>query len=161
MNIAGYHLVFNFKRNEIKTEMAELINSSLKQKGVQRLIISLTDKVAINELIWKDGKEFEWNGVLYDLVQKTEDNGKLLLDCIPDKKETSLQKDYARMNKDNLPKSNKGAIQLLKIISSVYTEDIFSKNISPFSHAKATFYAYADGLIANSYAVIVPPPKVS
>ena len=157
-NTAGYHLIFYIRQAEIKAEMKRSLLHS-DNKEVDLLVFSLNDKKNIEKLEWEDDDEFELNGEMYDVIEKKTQNGKLIIRCINDKRETELIKNYEKINKEGNSK-NRTAL-LLKLLdntsASPVTIELFIKNI--LKPAKVSFCSIA---ISSCYHdVLTPPPRVS
>jgi len=59
------------------------------------------DEPSFARLVWEEENEFRFKGEMYDVVEKRVVNGKILLLCIPDKKETQLLYEYKKQTENN------------------------------------------------------------
>jgi len=128
-------------------------------KEVDLLVFSLNDKKNIEKLEWEEDDEFELNGEMYDVIEKKTQNGKLIIRCLNDKKETELIKNYEKINKEDNSK-NRTAL-LLKLLdntsNSPVTIELFIKNI--LKPVKISLCSIA--ISSCYYDVLTPPPRIS
>ncbi len=159
LNIIGYHIIFCIRHSEIKAEMKRLLRLHANNEEQEVFAFSLNDKKALEKLEWESDDEFNLNGEMYDVIDKKILDGKLLIRCISDKKETALLKKYEKINNENNSK-NKSAL-LLKLVSSSYISstntNAIIKNIPV-----ATKVSFQSEIISSSHhEVLTPPPQVS
>jgi hypothetical protein len=120
------------------------------------LVFSLNDKYAMRRLKWEGNDEFNFDGQMYDVIEKKIGNDKLIIRCISDRKETALIKKYEKMNDENNSK-NKSAL-LLKLINVSYLP---AKNIELFISDKPipSLYFQSDIIPSGVRDVLTPPPQ--
>ncbi len=138
-----------------KAAIKEKILNRLKENELQ--VISLT--VNQQNIFWEEeGKEFLFNGGLYDVVKIKKVNGEVILYCINDKTEKALIEKYGDITKHNSSPDKKAKLNLDNSINlfiyqnEVATTDfplLISNNFSPFNLS----------LPCNITDKISPPPK--
>lgn len=92
---------------EIQNEVEELINSGIDAKDLT--LLSFTQK-ELSQLNWKDAKEFEYKGEMYDIVEREQKGNTTLFWCWKDEKETNhnakLHEILRRLFGDSLHQKN-------------------------------------------------------
>ena len=73
------------------------IEKSVKEELIEFFIFDKKD-VAENKIDfkWIHSREFIYNGEMYDIVKKEENDKQLFLYCINDKKEEKLEEEFAK-----------------------------------------------------------------
>ncbi len=136
--------------------MAELDDSDLTQ-----LFISADQS---HMLRWEHDSEFEYNGMMYDLVRTIEMyDGKIYI-CWPDHKETALNQqlekylDFALQNEKDTDEDQSRLIDLLqKIYCNKHLQYKESNTVKTFD--------YTDGIPKLDYSIdlacpLTPPPEL-
>ena len=98
------------------------------------------------------------NDEMYDVIEKKNKDGKLIIRCISDKKETALIQQYEKINKETNSK-NKSAL-LLKIVGHAYISPAIT---SIFTDTKPMITRFLfNTAIISSYCqdVLTPPPQI-
>src|SRR5689334_24395148 len=119
LNITAYHLIFYFRQEKIKTEMREGIRMQRYSEHETDFTFSLNDKRSIDQLAWEGDDEFSFNGEMYDVIEKKNENGRLIIRAIADNRETDLL-NKVRGHWDQNEQSNKVADELFQILQSLY-----------------------------------------
>lgn len=71
---------------------------------------------------WEEEDEFSLHGKMYDVIDKKIENGKLVVRCIADEKETELIKKFQQvLEKQFGNRAKKRSASLLKIITTPFT----------------------------------------
>ncbi|MFL5772612.1 MAG: hypothetical protein ACJ75F_05615 [Flavisolibacter sp.] len=104
LTIMGYHFVFRYQIALAKTQMKNELLSGVHDSEMIHFGFSSQQVV---QLEWENGNEFRYLGRMYDVVQKTFANGKIILRCVSDEKETALLKYYLKVNRENQNGSRK------------------------------------------------------
>ena len=116
----------------------------------------MDDKKTIAQLEG-EGDEFSLNGEMYDIIEKKIVNGKLVIRCISDRKETAMIKKYQKLNKENNSKS-KSAL-LLKLVSGSYLAATNSEFIMEYTISPSKIYFHAQIISSQASDVLTPPPQ--
>lgn len=147
----GYHLVFYF---QVENAKAEMMASLKNQKGHRDVIqLSFTES-DVKQLVWEDEKEFRFNGEMYDVVEKEQKSGQLVIHCIPDKKETTLIKEYQKNNKHNRSDSIVELVNAQFVLPSEYSVKPLQRNITK------TYFERSYSLLSRASFIFIPPPEV-
>ena len=87
-NLGGYYIWYAILQWDIRQEVRAEIKKGLKEKDLCLISLPLKDE---NTLHWEEkGKEFRFEGNLYDVVKTKVLLGKRIYYCINDKKEREL-----------------------------------------------------------------------
>jgi hypothetical protein len=153
---AGYQVVLRVQVWQAKNQMKrELQNSSSHKDEITEFQFA-ADKY--NQLEWENDHEFLFNGHMYDLISKEWKNGKLLISCISDDRETVLLNEYMKINREN-QSGKKTLASLLQLICSQFV--LPSSILSPGSVNcnQTKFPSYTSGLFNIAYPIHTPPPR--
>jgi hypothetical protein len=98
MYICGFHLIYEFKLENVKEK--NHIEGNYAER--QHELIGL--EIPLSEIIWVKDHEFRWKGEMYDIAEKRIDGEFLICTVYHDKEEKVLNEDYAQLpqhEKDN------------------------------------------------------------
>ena len=140
------------------------IKEEVKAQLTLGLPESSLDKIENNSNIsWVEkGKEFLFNGTLYDIVTTKQVNGKMVFYCLNDQKEKQLLKNAVKAveaSNDNTTGSN-GGKQVIKFQLSDFTAPV-SAALQPV-HILTTnkYLVFGDALVSVNREIHTPPPRV-
>jgi hypothetical protein len=107
---------------------------------------------------WIHSREFKYNGEMYDIIKKDENNERLILHCINDKKEKRLEEEFAKKINDN-SKNNKQQ-QVSYHLNIILSEPVQTETINFAFNGTTNFFRE----ISNSYNSVQldipsPPPR--
>ena len=150
----GYYFVLRQSQERQKEIIKQTILSQLKDEELD--IISLNNNQ--QKIYWEeDGKEFLFNGEMYDVVKSKTVNGKILLYCINDKKEKALVDRYNSITKHN-SSSDKKSKTIDNSITLFFQEKENADNVGDKKLIKY-FFSYKSPLPQNLMDKNYPPPK--
>ena len=103
----GYYFIMHHEQQEQKEYIKELL-----QKNLADEVMTIIDFTANKEKIYweEEGKEFFYEGEMYDLVKTKNENEKIFFYCINDTKEKELINNYNTVTKNNSSKDKKAKI---------------------------------------------------
>ena len=128
------------------------------ETSIQKLIV---DKSDIALLYWENKDEFSFNGEMYDLIEKQDEGNKLVLYCIPDKKETSLISEYQKLIQKNNHSQTTPSESLLQLITTHFmATDLIGLRL-PDVCSNPLRYRHSFLLPHTFHTVITPPPQAS
>lgn len=131
--------------------MKAFLKSEARHKDVVELSFSAKE---VKELEWENGHEFRYQNEMYDVIGQETKNGRLVIRCIPDKKETALLIQYRNTNKRRHSESL--AVQLITIqfvLPADYSVDLPEKIIENY------FCDHSFALHDPPAFIVIPPPK--
>jgi hypothetical protein len=159
LNIVGYHVIFYFRQAEIKAEMKKSLLIRAHSEDETGFSFSLNDKKAISTLDWVGDNEFKLNGQMYDVIEKKIENGKLILRCISDIKETALIKTFYQMNNES--NSKRKLALLMQLVNNSYLANTNSEIVIRYKPVPPIIHPESDPLTSQVRDVLTPPPQVS
>ena len=124
-------------------------------RNSEELVEFSFDEPSFKQLEWEEENEFRFKGEMYDVVERKEVNGKFLLLCIPDKKETQLLHEFQKQTEKNQSRDKRHLLQW----GSNYLQPL-AFNISLFTRFadRIRFPEYAASLFFRPLTIVVPPP---
>ena len=159
-NLAGIFIFFEFQKWDIRREVKAMIKQNLPDADLTA--ITLSPELHHN-LTWQDETEFEYHGILYDVVrQKKLDDGSIVYYCLQDAKETDLFTSLADLL-DKAVNSRKNCKTPVNNFFSLFTqiclppvETTFRPYLRNADINRATQAPYASPFLTISS----PPPKL-
>ncbi len=165
-NTIGYYLVYYGDLIEARHEAAVMIwgHEALGDRLVSLSFPLINGRPAASGLAFTDDDEFTYQGRMYDVVSSTQGNGRVVLKCYTDNKETALNQGLCnKINSDSdTPVQNHKNNSVLKE---------FIKDYTPHAQLEYSFIpAFTDSYIktnrtgrqASIYrAVVSPPPDLT
>ncbi len=134
----------------MKTQML-----STESREVTKLVFS-NDQ--LKEISWEENTEFSYQDEMYDVIKLEKSNGKTIIWCLADKKETALVGQYLKSRKQSSEKN--GSDQILKLLTTQFLPSTQKDFIVPLQLQQQIFNLYQLSIPAIANAIITPPPKV-
>jgi hypothetical protein len=111
--------------------------------------------------IWIHSKEFRYKGQMYDVISEKEENGRVLLTCIHDVKESGLFADLDKMiqkqmNSDSQHQSSRK--QWIKLFQSLFYDENPQVEHHQFAYQLHTFF-FRVNFLSVSFNTESPPPE--
>lgn len=120
-------------------------------------VFSSNDSKIKKQLEWEGDDEFRFRGEMYDVIEKKTINGKVIIRCISDKKETLLIERYKKMNGENNSRS-KSAL-LIKLVDSTYLATTDSELCAEYVPSPLAIHFQYVIIPSRTIEVITPPPQ--
>lgn len=163
-NIVGYDVVFRVTQYQIKKEVKRKLKAGVDKQKLHTIVVPKSwlsqdnkDFKTIHE------REFEYKGVMYDVVTKTEKGDLVYFKCISDKEETKLfaqLDEHIKNHVSAFPQTKNKNQKLYKKIA----KDYFAPNIKQY---QITFvfiqkaYSPFKVPLTNMFSeVTCPPPRL-
>lgn len=151
-NVCGYHFLYSFSLSAIRKEAKQ----GYKNANKETLELDPHDR----SLVWVTPDEIEYKGTLYDVLCKKEQDGKLILTCFNDTKETELNRFLDQHVKDhvsgNADGKQKGKEQSKK------ANVLFSANIPSFFNvifiSSVMLFHTAPRMPSSAFLPVAAPP---
>ena len=157
----GSFIVYKYKEAVLKQEMKVFIQQNPNHQFASHLSFNLNElENGIRDFSWEDGgKEFKYNGLMYDVISATTSNDTIHILALKDHNENFLNHIYTTfLKKQTNNDTSKRAI--LKFVASLYIEPSNNKlrlvNKEDIVHTTYCINQYSIGF----YSIDVPPPKV-
>ncbi len=148
-------LIYTFKLAEVRHEVKEMLFKKIPKGSL----------IAIEKPLDFDSREFEYEGVMYDVVEEKIEHGKKILYCFADIKETELCQHFEK-NLDFLwsknPVRKDVSSKLDDFFKSILTYQtlpefcIFSNGLK-----KAEFLSIITNTMEEYFFIHLPPPDTS
>ncbi|MFM8456800.1 MAG: hypothetical protein ACKOAK_08530 [Ignavibacteria bacterium] len=157
---SGTMLFLHYEKGRAKRHMIEI----LKKKEAGEILTLTLQRAEFLTLRWEHDLEFEHKGEMYDLVSRESIGNLILLHCIHDKKETSINKSIVKFIAGFLNSNPFHDQQLTACIE-------FTKHLAPILSIKPYFLSTFTAMMHvisdivkpqfGFYNPIFPPPKYS
>lgn len=121
-NAIGCYLVVSIQKYEARREMLQHIKAHIPDSELVHIELTFQNK---NEFHWKEANEFNYKGVMYDIVKIEKSDVGTIYHCIADHREMELLKQLEiQINKDKSTKNNKNnlAKNLIKILPKIESQ---------------------------------------
>jgi hypothetical protein len=164
LNTVGYFPVFKLAQRQIYNDIEALIEQSFSNDHLHLISISSENQHALH---WqRAGKEFWYNGQLYDIVRLEKKDGITHYYCIKDTAETRLAYQYIEYLKtqtdgtdgENTPLSNFFKKELKIYFPTPCRQETLMVSVPVFSE-KTTMPSYSNLYESMFYNRIDAPPK--
>lgn len=157
----GTYIFLKHNKNKIRKEIAGMILTGLDKKDL--ILLKFTKEETETELNWKHAGEFEYNGQMYDIVEKHQAGDTTWYYCYKDNKETRLNSEQDRlvaraMGQDPVQKSQ--TEKIMNFFKTFYRPDVF--NWKPFTSLTSIFHFsfFIFNYSSLSLSPPAPPPKI-
>lgn len=151
LNLGGYHLLFTVMQLKIKHDIKKIIEKGLDDKDLTVIETPLPPNASFK---WKEeGKEFSYNGSMYDIVRKETKGAKTIYYCINDCREKQLIDNYAHKHK-NKPKDTK----LKRVLNNNFFKPL-GVTIQSNHFILWLFTNTRNTCLSGYFSVKPPPPK--
>ncbi len=158
----GVYFGFRFEKSRISKLVKRQMIKGIDKENLVLLTFHYTE--VETRLRWEHSGEFEFEGEMYDVVERSSRNDSVSFWCWCDKAETSLNKKHAillRQVLGNDPQKPVKQSQLLDYLKTLYHPGLNSGNL--FSYApefhNLSFY-YISLISAGNTQPPGPPPKI-
>ncbi len=150
----GYYVIMQHTQYREKRKIQEKLIGELKDEELEK--ITLADNEGY--IYWEEkGKEFLYNGKMYDVVKTKTINGKIILYCLDDKKEKSLIDNYNLVTKHN--SSNKKSKSNIDNSINLFLSPDENNVDKHFDLAANKYSPYVSHLTKKISDNSSPPPK--
>jgi hypothetical protein len=157
----GSTLVFLALQAQVRREVKQRIKEGLPPEQLQVLSFSLQEASALD---WKkEGHEFRYQGMMYDVVRVKLEQNRVLYHCITDMQEEGLFEGLDELVQEYMTRSSKQKElkRLAKNLSKVY-QVVKTTHRLEFSQANLPVdFHYQFSLSTFWQDIPVPPPKLS
>jgi len=152
----GYHFIYLFQQHEIKEKQELEVLKKLPRSLLQR--IENNDKIEWEE----EGREFYYDNALYDVVETTKEDNKLVYYVINDIKEKKIIDQLASISKqlnDHNGENNQGQ-KIVKPEIPFFVLENTQINFIPLEVLKQKHVIHQNRIMNTSLFIDAPPPKI-
>ncbi len=140
--------------------MKRMMRRQVRSRDEVVFSFSLTEQNRHQIPEWEDENEFRFQGKMYDVIGKKEVNGKLIVRCISDDKETELINKYEDLLDKQMGKGSKQrTAALIKLFTSPYTIPSTFLQTAIINPIRKQFPRLEPGIVAACRDVLTPPPR--
>lgn len=132
--IVGVNVGFEIAHSKIKKEVKLVLKSGVPKD--ERVIFSFSED-EVGSLIWVKKNEFVYKDSFFDVIERSENQGQTVLECISDKQETVLFKNLASIVDNNLSDQNDDG--LVKAIKKFNVKYLSTQGIDLKAHINLDF----------------------
>ena len=155
-SIIGFYVNFEIEQFRIKEEVKEKIIRNLPENKLTILKISSCDNKKITWM--EDGKEFRYQGTMFDIVRIVREPGLTCYYCYNDDQESNLLTNLDKLVKDQTESSKSRTNQKKQEINYFYSEILFS---SILTESPIIYFFPSSGNYSVLHEVLSPPPRIS
>ena len=137
--------------------MKNVLRLQINNKDAEEFVFSPDDQESFQKLIWENDEEFSLNGKMYDVKAKKVENGKMIIRCIADEKETALVNKMNNNWKES-EKSNKLVNELFQLFQNLF-HNSKTTDIAFTNPAKQNFFFPLEKLPVQLKKIPTPPPQ--
>jgi len=155
-SIMGFYLNFEIVKLRIKEEVKERIIKTLPDNELSMIKISSGDKEKIKWL--EEGKEFRYNGNMYDVVRIKKGIDATYYYCFNDKKEYKLLAHLDKLVKEQTDNSQSRTNQKKQEITYFFQKTL---SIPRLVEIPVLYFALPSRYQSIVTDVLSPPPRIS
>jgi hypothetical protein len=160
LNVTGYHIIFQLHKAALKMAMKRMLRRQANSQDELAFQFPIDAPPSPDGPKWEEEHEFSLRGKMYDVIEKKVKNGKLVVRCISDDRETELIAKYQQvLEKSFGHRAKKRSASLLKLIISLFTIPATFMPVLFTATLHNEFSIYRCNLPAACRDVITPPPR--
>lgn len=158
----GYGIGYHLKKQYIKSAVRQhLQNRQYSDPDIMHFSFSTErGKVTAENFDWEEyGKEFRWNGLLYDVLKIEQSKDQITIHCLPDADETAFENVFKRIPSQQ-NKSIPLSTQLIKLIQHGF-EPANETFFFPLQLISFVWYTGQDTGLFNTFSgqIFTPPER--
>jgi len=155
-SVIGFYLNFKIEQYWIKKEIKHKILNNLSETELTLIKISSGN---CREIKWmEEGREFRYNGNMYDVVKTKTINDTTYYYCFNDENESKLLSHLDNLVKEQTGNSKSRTIQKKQVINYFFQQVLFAQFINMKSIFYIDFLSDYKSVIKD---ILFPPPKIS
>ena len=159
--LATTYLILQYQKMQVKKEVKSSIIAGLDRN--QLALVKLTEEESKTQLYWEHPTEFEYEGRMYDIVEKEVKGDTIFYWCWIDNEETKLNaqlENLVAIDLNNDLQRKQYREKLNNFYKTIFCDQSFGRQIGLVQIKRQTSY-YAFFNLVENYAPLVPPPEVS
>jgi hypothetical protein len=156
----GSYLFFSVSKEKIRHEVKQRILNGIAREELVRFTFSLQE--SRESLNWKDEKEFDYQGRMYDIVETEYRNDTIQYWCYPDQRETSVNlkiKELVARATGTHPQNRETGKRLISFFQTVFLQDHFRWNSGLTSSGMVVAITNAPECFSGYLHSDDPPPE--
>lgn len=159
---SGYLATFKIRQYQVRKEMKHLIKTGAPDSLKYDFYLDELEADPSN-MTWIHSREFRFHGEMYDILDRQEVNGRMLLHCIHDVKESGLFAELDRMvnlQMNGSSQQQRHQNQLLKWFHNLYVSSQTNHFIAAAGVEQPQFPVYQLYLPERFVSLSTPPPEL-
>jgi len=157
---SGHFGLFKVKQYKARKEIKAIIKAGVPDSLRVNFYLDEIQSDS-KSFVWIHSKEFRYQGQMYDVVSEFEENGRVVLSCIHDVKESGLFADLdqmiaKQMNADSQHQNSRQ--QWIKLFQSLFYSQNQNASQNYQEHQKHTFFIWVN-FLSVSFNPESPPPE--
>lgn len=151
----------NIHKKMVKREVKWSILNQLKKEDLVKLQFTKSEKENLN---WEHNREFEYNGIMYDIVKSETSKDSFTYYCYLDHAETALNNSIDKAIKHMVGKDAKQhqtKDELTNFLKSLFCIDLNLLDFKTSQNKTYNNYLYSDLKSKRVYTLYSPPPQFS
>jgi hypothetical protein len=146
-------VLYRLRIVEAKREMKKILLTASKQSMIH-FSFSPTELAKLN---WENSHEFFFRGEMYDVLEKKECGGRVVISCISDRKEKALVEAYLETGKES---PHRSTTTILKLLTADYLPTCLPAIEKPVQQITVQCSFYQFFLFPWEELILTPPPEV-
>tara|TARA_R110000823_G_scaffold266883_1_gene386800 strand:- start:236450 stop:237004 length:555 start_codon:yes stop_codon:yes gene_type:complete len=158
-NFGGCYIILKYQQYQVKKEMIQQIKAGVSDADLTQIRITSKNE---NELLWEDGEEFRYKGIMYDVVKtETLDKETTIYHCLTDTQETNLLAELQDILKKNKKSKNnrKNPVKTFFKFFNKIPPQPQKQGIAVFETKTEVSFEYINYYNPPKLDVSSPPPK--
>ncbi len=160
--LAFTFVILQLHKKEVKKEVKWEMIAGLEKEEL--VLLKFTEEETQKKLRWEHNKEFEFKGVMYDIVEKSIQGDTIFYWCWVDDKETKLNQQLEELvafTLGNNQQRKNNQEKLNNFYKSLYCEHCHIKWNEVASQSNELITPYDFSCLTISIPPPVPPPKIA
>jgi hypothetical protein len=155
--LIGYQLVYHFRIQQAKAEMKEKIARIKGHKDVLAFRFSAAEYASLE----KEGEsEVTIKGEMFDILEKIETGGEVIIRCISDTMETALVQALQKVAQKN-SSDKKTSDTLFKLMSASFCQPALPFLFDPIADPQEHNSCYLSFFTSAIKQILTPPPRIA
>ena len=155
-SIMGFYLNFQIEQFRIKEEVKEKIISNMPDKELTLIKITSREN---DQIIWmEEGREFKYEGNMFDVVKIKKNKDTTYYYCVSDVKESKLLVHLDKLVKEQTDNSQSRTNQKKQEINYLLHEILFTQCLTG---TPVLYFNYPSAYKSIDSDILSPPPRIS
>ena len=159
VQVMGCYFAFRLRQIELKNEVHSYLKTHTNDNHLTHFQLKLQNGVVDEQFEWENENEFQHEGKMYDVIERTITGNIMVMHCLEDKKETELLKVFEQTEKNQSQQGKNRTASLQQILGSLYLP-IHITLITPIEKtAECDFSIHTSSPIERAADILTPPPQ--
>ncbi len=158
-NFGGCYVILKVQQYQVRREMIQQIKAGVSDTDLTPIKVTSENE---NQLIWEDGEEFQYKGIMYDVVHTEKvDHKTTIYHCLTDTQETNLLAELQDLIKKNKKNKNnrKNPVKIFFKVLNKISPQFQKQGIVIFESNPEVIFHYVNYYNPPKLDISSPPPK--